>query len=248
MSGKALPFRRRLRKHGGSASGRYRLEVIWAGDDEPEAHCSSWRQAASTLTWPMGRCPWLDYGPPSVLKPRNLPGDSFVTPHVKKVVVIGSSGAGKSVFWDPSREITGLPVIHLDKHHWRPGWTEPPKDEWRRQVEELASGDSWIMDGNFGGTMEMRLAKCDTAILLDLPRHVCTWRVIKRHWVSRTDALDLAADCPERVDFPFIKWVWRFPKDTRPAVIERLSRVADSVSIIRLTSRAGRSVSHVACH
>jgi adenylate kinase family enzyme len=174
-----------------------------------------------------------------VLEPRNLPGDSFVTPHVKKVVVIGSSGAGKSVFSTRLGEITGLPVIHLDKHHWRPGWTEPPKEEWRRQVKELASGDSWIIDGNFGGTMEMRLAKCDTAILLDLPRHVCTWRVIKRviRYHGRTRP-DLAADCPERVDFPFIKWVWRFPKDTRPAVIERLSRVADSVSIIRLTSAA----------
>ena len=158
---------------------------------------------------------------------------------VKKVVVIGSSGAGKSVFSSRLGEITGLPVIHLDKYHWRPGWTEPPKDEWRRRVEELAGGDSWIIDGNFGGTMEIRLGKCDTAILLDMPRYVCVWRVIKRviKYYGRTRP-DLASDCPERIDLSFIKWVWKFPTDTRPAVIERLSRVADSVSIVRLTSAA----------
>jgi adenylate kinase family enzyme len=171
------------------------------------------------------------------ITPRNRKGDSCVTPQVKKVVVIGSSGAGKSVFSTRLGEITGLPVIHLDKYHWRAGWTEPPKDEWRRRVEELAGGESWIIDGNFGGTMEIRLAKCDTAILLDLPRHVCTWRVIKRviKYYGRTRP-DLAAECPEKIDLSFIKWVWRFPQDTRPVVIERLSRVADSVSIIRLTS------------
>ena len=169
----------------------------------------------------------------------NLAAASCVRPHVKKVVVIGSSGAGKSVFSTRLGEITGLPVIHLDKHHWRSGWTEPPKDEWCRQVDELASGASWIIDGNFGGTMEMRLAKCDTAILLDLPRHVCTWRVMKRviRYYGRTRP-DLAPGCPERIDLQVIKWVWKFPKDTRPVVIERLSRVAGSVSVIRLTSTA----------
>jgi adenylate kinase family enzyme len=156
---------------------------------------------------------------------------------MNKVMVIGSSGAGKSVFSTRLSAITGLPLIHLDKHHWRPGWTEPPKEVWREQVAGLISRDRWIMDGNFGGTMEMRLAGCDTAIFLDLPRHICAWRVLKRavsHY-GRTRP-DLAEGCPEKFDLPFLKWVWDFPERSRPTVLQRLSRVADRVKIVTLRS------------
>src|SRR5687768_16103132 len=72
-----------------------------------------------------------------------------VTPRMKRVLVIGSPGAGKSVFSRRLGEITGLPVIHLDQHYWRPGWIEPSKDVWSRQVTELLQRDSWIIDGNY---------------------------------------------------------------------------------------------------
>ena len=112
---------------------------------------------------------------------------------------------------------------------------EPPKDVWLDQVAELMNRDAWIMDGNFGGTMEMRLAGCDTAIFLDLPRQACAWRVLKRAAQFRgTTRPDLAPGCPEKIDLPFIKWVWDFPKRSRPVVLERLSRVADRVSIVKL--------------
>jgi adenylate kinase family enzyme len=154
---------------------------------------------------------------------------------VKKVMVIGCSGAGKSVFSRRLGAITGLPVIHLDQHHWRPGWVDPPKDVWRDQLAELLDRAAWIMDGNFGSTMEMRLAHCDTAIFLDFPRHVCTWRVLKRALTYRgTTRPDLAPGCPEKIDLPFLKWVWDFPKRSRHHVLERLSRVADRISIVKL--------------
>ena len=156
---------------------------------------------------------------------------------MKKVLVIGSSGAGKSVFSRRLGEITGLPVVHLDRHHWRPGWIEPPKEVWREQVVELLKRDEWIMDGNFGGTMELRLASCDTVIFLDFPRHLCTWRVIKRVITYRGDTRpDLADECPEQFDFAFLKWVWNFPKRSRPVVLERVAKVADRVKVIRLES------------
>ncbi|HVF30938.1 MAG TPA: DNA topology modulation protein [Pyrinomonadaceae bacterium] len=154
---------------------------------------------------------------------------------MKKVLVIGSSGAGKSVLARRLGEVTGLPVIHLDKHHWRPGWTEPPKEVWKNQVAELIKGDEWIIDGNFGGTMELRLASCDTVVWLDLPRYVCTWRVLKRVITYRGDTRpDLAPECPEKFDLPFLKWVWDFPKRSRPVVIERINKVKDRATIYRL--------------
>ena len=156
---------------------------------------------------------------------------------MQKVLVIGSCGSGKSVFSQRLGDLTGLPVIHLDRHFWRPGWVEPSKDVWQAQVEELLKGDRWIIDGNYGGTMDMRLAHCDTAIFLDFPRQVCTWRVIKRVLKNygRTRP-DLGEGCPEHVDLAFLKWTWDYPTRSRPHVLERLQRVEDRVKIVTLTS------------
>ena len=154
---------------------------------------------------------------------------------MKKILVIGSCGAGKSVFSRRLGDITGLPVIHLDRHFWRAGWTEPSKHVWREQVEELLKGERWIIDGNYGGTMELRLASCDSVIFLDFPRHVCTWRVVKRvfqhYGRSRSD---LADGCPEKIDLAFIKWTWDYRTRSRPRVLERLDHVNGRVKIITL--------------
>ena len=156
---------------------------------------------------------------------------------MKRVLVIGSCGSGKSVFSRRLGEISGLPVIHLDRHYWRAGWVEPTKDLWRAQVEELLKGDEWIIDGNYSGTMDLRLAHCDTAIFLDFPRHLCTLRVLKRavHYRGRNRP-DLADGCPERVDFAFIKWTWNYPTRSKPNVLERLAKVRSSANIITLST------------
>src|SRR5829696_8792386 len=99
---------------------------------------------------------------------------------MRRVSIIGSGGAGKSTLARQLGDITGLPVIHLDREFWRPGWKETPKPEWKNRVEKLVKGDEWIIDGNFGGTMEIRLAAADTVVFLDFPRVLCTFRAIKR--------------------------------------------------------------------
>src|SRR5215218_8542893 len=99
---------------------------------------------------------------------------------MRRVLVLGSGGAGKSTFAARLAERTGLPLIHLDAEYWRPGWTGSPKREWLEKVERLTGGDEWIMDGNYGGTLQKRLAAADTVIFLDLPRIVCLARVVRR--------------------------------------------------------------------
>jgi adenylate kinase family enzyme len=156
---------------------------------------------------------------------------------MKKVLAIGSSGAGKSVLSRRLGEISGIPVIHLDKHYWRSGWTEPPKDEWRDQVAKLLEGEQWIIDGNYSGTLEQRLESCDTVVFLDFPRLICTLRVLKRmlSFYGRTRP-DLAEGCPERLDFAFLIWVWNYPSRSKPRVLERIANVADRVRVHRLTN------------
>ncbi len=81
---------------------------------------------------------------------------------MKKIIVIGSGGAGKSTFSRRLGEVTGIPVIHLDQLYWRPNWEKTPAPEWEAAVAELVRGETWIMDGNFGGTREIRMRAADT--------------------------------------------------------------------------------------
>src|SRR5438034_11750677 len=86
---------------------------------------------------------------------------------LKRILVIGSGGSGKTTFARRLAERTTLPLIHLDALYWRPGWDPTPADEWRARVEALANEPAWIMDGNYGGTLDIRLAASDTIVFLD---------------------------------------------------------------------------------
>ena len=156
---------------------------------------------------------------------------------MKRILIIGSSGAGKSTFARSLHEATGIELIHLDKVFWKPNWVETPKDEWKKTVEDLLTKDSWIMDGNFGGTMEMRIAACDTVIFLDLPRTICVWRAYKRVLIYKKNSRpDMAEGCDERFDLEFLKWIWDYPKRTKPKVEALLKQFQAAKNIVRLTS------------
>ena len=157
---------------------------------------------------------------------------------MKKVLVIGSSGAGKSTFSRRLGEATGLPVIHLDTLFWHPNWVESSKDEWVIKVEEALKGDSWIMDGSFSGTLAMRLEACDAVIFLDLPRVVCVYRVLKRLALYRKGSRpDMAEGCDEKFDWQFLKWVWNYPTRSKPKVEALLNSFKNEKTIIRLKSK-----------
>jgi adenylate kinase family enzyme len=154
---------------------------------------------------------------------------------MKKVLIIGSGGAGKSTLARRLGEATGIEVVHLDKLHWKPNWTSPPKDEWRKTVAEALKKDEWIMDGNFGGTMEMRIKACDTVIFLDFPRRICLYRAVKRAltYYNKTRP-DMGEGCREKIDFEFLGWIWNFPKTTKPVIEERLTLLGKEKNIVRL--------------
>src|SRR6185503_1778037 len=104
----------------------------------------------------------------------------LMAPDVQRVAVIGSGGAGKSVFSRELAERSGLPVIHLDREFWRPNWEPTPENEWADRVRSLAEAERWVMDGNYSHTMEIRFARADTVVFLDLPRLLCIWSVVWR--------------------------------------------------------------------
>lgn len=130
---------------------------------------------------------------------------------MERVLVIGSPGAGKTTLATEIAWRTGLPLIHLDAHYWRPGWVETEEAEWERRVGQLIAGERWVMDGNYGGTLPCRLARADTAIWVDLPAWSCLVGVVRRairfHGGTRPD---MAEACPERLNWEFFSYTARF--------------------------------------
>ena len=98
----------------------------------------------------------------------------------RRVIVTGLAGSGKSTFSLALAAKTGLPVIHLDLHFWKPGWVAPSETEWRDKQRGVLGGDAWIADGNYHETLDLRLERADTVVFLDMPWCVCAWRAFLR--------------------------------------------------------------------
>lgn len=157
---------------------------------------------------------------------------------MRRVLVIGPGGAGKSTLAHQLGKLLHIEVLHLDKFYWRPGWVEMPKSEWIETVAELQRRDAWIMDGNYSGTLEMRFRECDTMIFLDLSRTLCIWRVLKRAVRYRKkNRPDMTEGCPERLNLEFLLWIWNYPRLTRPKIV-RMLKSSEKKRIIWLRSQA----------
>ncbi|MCP4567053.1 MAG: AAA family ATPase [FCB group bacterium] len=156
---------------------------------------------------------------------------------VKRILIIGNPGAGKSTLAMQLGLIMNLPVIHLDKYFWQKGWVAMESEKWRDNVREMVSRKEWIIDGNFDGSLDVRLPRADAVIFLDFPTHVCLWRVSKRIMTSFGKVRqDMAEGCPERIDFPFLRWVWRFRRDVRPEVAAALRQYYNGQRLYKLDS------------
>jgi adenylate kinase family enzyme len=156
---------------------------------------------------------------------------------VKRVAVIGSAGSGKSTLAVDLGRRTGLPVVHLDRLYWGPGWTPTPDDAWEAVNREVTAGDAWIIDGNYSRTMDIRLARADTVVFLDRPRLACIWNVTRRWLTQRGRSRpDMGAGLQEKLDLEFLRWVWGFPTRSRPGVLARLANLPSTVSVVHLTS------------
>jgi adenylate kinase family enzyme len=140
-----------------------------------------------------------------------------------KIMIIGCGGSGKSTLPRKLHKITGLPLVHLDRLYWQPGWVEPDKEDWRKIMEQQTDRPAWIMDGNYGGTMDIRLEKADLIIFMDRSRWLCLYRILKRQlqYMGRTRP-DMTEGCTERVTWEFIQYVYRYNDTRRPGILEKL--------------------------
>ena len=148
----------------------------------------------------------------------------------ERIMILGSSGSGKSTLATRLGEITGIPVIHLDRLFWNPGWIETPKDEMTKKTIKVATSERWIIDGNYSKTLDFRIERANTIIFIDFNRVFCIYRVLKRRIMNHGKTrYDLGEGCPEKIDLPFLKWIWNYPKRSRKDIIEKIKRCDKNV-------------------
>lgn len=141
---------------------------------------------------------------------------------MKRVIVIGCPGGGKSTFARALHDITGLPLYHLDMMYWNADGTIVPKEMFRRRLNNALESEVWILDGNYGSTMELRLQACDTVFFLDYPVEVCLSGVKDRQGKARSD-MPWIENIGEE-DAEFLKFVREYNSVSRPIVLELLQK------------------------
>lgn len=156
---------------------------------------------------------------------------------MQRVLVLGSGGAGKSTFSRALGEKTGLPVTHIDRIFWTPGWVERPREEYLAEVERAAAGDRWILDGNYSSSLSVRLPRADTVVLLDLPPWLCLARVCRRRWRYRGRVRPGISDgCEERLSLEFVHYVLTYPR-RRPHILRRIRQEGGHAVLHHLRGR-----------
>lgn len=151
---------------------------------------------------------------------------------MKKVLVIGCPGSGKSTFSRALHSITGIPLVHLDMLYWNADKTTVENTVFLERLQKALEMPAWIIDGNFSSTMEWRLQECDTVIFLDYAVELCLQGVRQRRGTVRSDIPWVETE----EDPEFIRFIKDFNQQRRPQIIELLKKYAHK-NIFVFTSR-----------
>lgn len=156
---------------------------------------------------------------------------------MRRILIVGNSGGGKSTLARRLGEQLGLPIIHLDVLFWKPGWVESEDAVFRTDVARALEAPAWIVDGNFGDTWDLRMPLADTIIWIDQPRIRCLsraiWRIVKyRHG----DRPDMAEGCHESIDLKFYAFIWTYNARVGPRLEAALATHGAHARVIRLRS------------
>lgn len=157
---------------------------------------------------------------------------------MKKIIIIGSPGTGKSTIGRQLEEKLGIDLYHLDKLFWKPNWAMSTNEEQLDILCKVMDKESWIIDGNYSDTLGVRIKQADTIIYLKRSRPVCFYHVFKRFLTYKGKTRpDMKKDCPEKIDRDFIKWIWKFPEIHEPLIDEYLNQLSESQKLIKLTNQ-----------
>ncbi len=155
---------------------------------------------------------------------------------MKRIMIIGNGGAGKSTLAKALAEKLKLPLYHLDKIFWLPGWKELERDVMNEKVLKIINEDEWVIDGNYRRTIAKRAERADTIIYLNFSTVACLYGIIKRR-LSNEKRTDITEGCPEKIDMKFLSWVLFYKRSSAPGVRELLNTLPEEKKVIELKSR-----------
>lgn len=147
---------------------------------------------------------------------------------MRKVIVIGCPGGGKSTFSRKLHDLTDLPLYHLDRMYWNPDRTKVEKSVFRERLAEVIGKDAWIIDGNYGSTMEWRMEASDTVFFLDYPTEVCLEGIRARKGKPRSDMPWVETGDDEE----FLQFIRDYREESRPKVLNLLEKYPDKTVFI----------------
>ena len=142
---------------------------------------------------------------------------------MKKIIIIGCPGSGKSTFARTLHEKIGVPLYHLDMMYWNADKTTVEKSVFLARLSAVLEKEEWIIDGNYASTMEMRLCACDTVFFLDYPLDVCLDGARARRGKPRADMPWIETE----EDAEFTEFIKKFNKQQRPQILELLKKHHD---------------------
>ena len=147
---------------------------------------------------------------------------------MKKIIVIGCPGSGKSTVSRALHNKTGIPLYHLDMMYWNADKTTVEKSVFLERLSTVLEKDEWIIDGNYSSTMELRMAACDTVFFLDYPLDVCLGGIKERRGKPRSDMPWIETE----EDAEFIEFIKSYNEQQKPKVLELLKKYSDKNIIV----------------
>jgi len=145
---------------------------------------------------------------------------------MQRIMIIGCGGSGKSTIAKQLQHLLKLELIHLDAHFFTGNWVEIDRDEWQTLNQTLVKKQAWIMDGNYGSTMHMRIDRADTIIFMDFPTTVRLWRVFWRTFRNHGTARpDMPPECRERFSWQFFHYILMYNPTRRKGILKKLDAV-----------------------